>query len=141
MANLDLSKVSGRNPHLKEKLSKGKLQVSADAGDANKAFMLNTLMQFCGSELTLHLEYKFNATRKFRFDYYIEELNLGIEYEGIFSQKSRHTTYSGYTKDTEKYNLAALSGIKVLRYTSNTYKHLQQDLLTLLNSNNDTTNF
>jgi len=40
-----------------------------------------------------------------------------IEYEGISSRKSRHTTVTGFTNDCEKYNQAQLTGWKVLRYT------------------------
>jgi len=45
------------------------------------------------------------------------------------SEKSRHTSISGYTKDTEKYNLAGSCGWQVRRFTALNYK----DLLTELN--------
>lgn len=137
MSKLDLNKVSHRNPHLSKDLIKGKLVVQKSTkGDVEKQYILNTLMEFCNTELTLHLEYKF-SDRKFRFDYYIEELNLAIEYEGIFSTKSRHTTKEGYSKDTEKYNLATLKRIHILRYTANTYQNLKQDLITFITNNNE----
>lgn len=73
-------------------------------------------------------EYVFHSKRKFRFDWAIPELKLAIEYEGLFSEKSGHTTVTGYTKDCEKYNQAALLGWKVLRYTALNYKQLYRDI-------------
>ena len=137
MSSIDLSKIKDRNPHLK--LNKNKLQLTASAGDSNKQNILNVLTEFCNTELTLHLEYKF-SNRKFRFDYYIEELKLAIEYEGIYTKKSRHTTTSGYTRDTEKYNLATLNGIFILRYTASTYINLKTDLISFISSNKQLNN-
>ncbi|MBD0822623.1 hypothetical protein ICJ85_01195 [Aestuariibaculum marinum] len=77
-------------------------------------------------------ELKFSEERKFRFDWAIPDLKIAIEYEGLFSGKSRHTTKSGFSRDTEKYNLAAIEGWIVLRYTAKTYKNLNRDLKKLL---------
>lgn len=75
-------------------------------------------------------EFKFSPDRKFRFDICIEEKKIAIEYEGIMSRKSGHTTAKGYTKDAEKYNLATSLGYKVYRYTVLNYKDLLTDLKT-----------
>ncbi len=77
-------------------------------------------------------EYKFDAHRKFRFDVFMPSLKCGIEYEGIFSTKSRHTSLGGYSTDIEKYNLCQLNGLKVLRYTAMNYKNFVEDLKRLL---------
>ena len=77
-------------------------------------------------------EYKFDDVRKFRFDYAISSLMIAIEYEGIMSDKSRHTTIGGYSKDIEKYNLAVTQGWKVLRYTALNYLELYTDLEKIL---------
>jgi len=77
-------------------------------------------------------EYKFSENRKFRFDYAIPFYKIAIEYEGLMSTKSRHTTITGYSKDCEKYNLATIEGWKVLRYTALNYGNLEQDLKDLL---------
>ncbi len=77
-------------------------------------------------------ELQFHHTRKFRFDWAIPSLKIAIEYEGLFSKKSGHTTVTGYTKDCEKYNLALIDGWKVLRYTAKNYENLSQDLKNLL---------
>jgi len=77
-------------------------------------------------------ELQFHHKRLFRFDWAIPELKIAIEYEGIFSKKSGHTTVSGYTKDCQKYNLAATEGWKVLRYTAKNYNYLPTDLKKLI---------
>ena len=80
-------------------------------------------------------EFKF-SDRRFKFDYYIPGLKLGIEYEGIMVEKeevSDHTSRVGYTSNCEKYNLAQILGYKVLRYTVLNYKDLGRDLQELLN--------
>jgi len=80
-------------------------------------------------------EYEFHHTRKFRFDWAIVDLKIGIEYEGIISKKSRHTSLKGFTNDCTKYNLASLQGWIILRYTALNYNELAQDLKTLMHSN------
>lgn len=73
-------------------------------------------------------ELKFHPVRKFRFDWAIPSLKIGIEYEGVISKKSRHTTINGYTTDCVKYNLATTHGWKILRYTAKNYRDLAGDL-------------
>lgn len=77
-------------------------------------------------------ELKFHHERLFRFDWAIPKMKLAIEYEGLMSQKSGHTTVSGYTKDCDKYNLAQIEGWKVLRYTAINYNDLGNDLRKLI---------
>lgn len=73
-------------------------------------------------------EFTFHPERKWRFDFAIPSMKVGIEYEGLMSEKSRHTTIKGFTGDAEKYNAAALLGWKVLRYTALNYTNLSKDL-------------
>lgn len=77
-------------------------------------------------------ELEFHDARKFRFDWAIPNLRIGIEYEGVISRKSRHTTLKGYSEDTRKYNLATIDGWRVLRYTALTYKEISNDLRSLI---------
>lgn len=74
-------------------------------------------------------ELVFHPVRKWRFDWAIPELKIAIEYEGLMSKKSRHTTIKGYTEDTIKYNEASKLGWRVLRYTAITYQSLHEDLV------------
>lgn len=64
-------------------------------------------------------EHRF-CSRKFRFDYAWPEQKVAVEIEGgtYGRRKARHSTGSGYSADCDKYNLAALGGWLVLRYTA-----------------------
>lgn len=78
------------------------------------------------------VEFKFDEVRRFRFDWAIPSLKIAIEYEGVFSTKSRHTTVTGFSEDCVKYNLAVSHGWRVLRYTAVNYLDLQTDLEKML---------
>jgi hypothetical protein len=78
-------------------------------------------------------EYKFHPKRKWRADIAIPSLNVLIEYEGISSRKSRHTTITGFTNDCEKYNAATVMGFKVLRYTVINKSQFFTDIELLIN--------
>ena len=73
-------------------------------------------------------EYRFHEARKFRFDIALVDQKVAIEYEGIMSAKSRHTSVTGYSGDADKYNLAQSLGWKVFRYTVINYKNFLNDL-------------
>jgi hypothetical protein len=94
-----------------------------------KNWISETLLAWCNARLLpLQEEYKFHPDRKWRFDWCIEPLKLAFEYEGIYSDKSRHTNQKGYSRDTQKYNAAIALGWRVFRYTASTYKNLENDL-------------
>lgn len=82
-------------------------------------------LKLLGVDYTTELQ--FHKVRKFRFDVAIHFLKVAIEYEGLNSEKSGHTTLTGYTLDCTKYNLAQLDGWKVLRYTAMNYKDFAKD--------------
>lgn len=75
-------------------------------------------------------ETKFHSKRRFRFDisFQIKSLRIAVEYEGLMSKKSGHTTVLGYTSDCTKYNLAQIDGWCVLRYTTINYKDFVTDI-------------
>lgn len=73
-------------------------------------------------------EYLFDETRRWKSDYAIPAYKILIEYEGLFSEKSRHTTAKGFTGDTEKYNCAQSLGWIVLRFTALNYRTITQAL-------------
>lgn len=71
--------------------------------------------------LTVVEEFIFHPTRKWRFDWYIPELRLGIEFNGLamgHATNSRHQSNVGITGDCEKINQAQIQGFKVLQYTA-----------------------
>jgi hypothetical protein len=73
-------------------------------------------------------EYQFAKPRKFRADIFLPDLCCIIEYEGLNSEISGHTTFIGYTKNCQKYNIAALKGWIVLRYTAKNYGEMITDV-------------
>lgn len=77
-------------------------------------------------------EHTFLPGRKYRFDVAVPDKKIGIEYEGLVSSKSRHTTLTGYSNDCIKYNLAQKNGWIVLRYTVMNYLSFERDILELM---------
>lgn len=69
-------------------------------------------------------EHQFHETRKWRFDFAYPDELLGIEVEGIVNagEKSRHTTWAGYTEDCIKYSEAAVLGWRLIRVTQEMVK-------------------
>lgn len=63
-------------------------------------------------------EYRFHGQRRWRFDLALHHHRVAVEYEGIHSAKSRHTSVTGYAKDCQKYNEAQILGWLVLRFTA-----------------------
>lgn len=95
-----------------------------------KEWMTKNLWHWCKEKgLEMQTEQRFHEKRKWRFDWSIPSLKIAIEYNGIMSAKSRHTTVTGYTGDMEKLNAAQSLGWKVLQFTPLNYK----DLITELN--------
>lgn len=59
---------------------------------------------------------RFDPVRKWRFDFFCRSHNLAVEVEGGTFIAGRHSRGAGMREDMEKYNAAALLGIKVLRF-------------------------
>lgn len=102
-------------------------------GKSIKEYIIRELKD---SGLPFVREHKFCPNRKFRFDWAIitTHCKIGLEYEGLMSAKSRHTSIIGFTKDTEKYNLAQSLGWIVLRYTALNYKNMMKDIIEVIKS-------
>ena len=83
--------------------------------------------------ITTEREYRFHPQRKWRFDLACPTLKIAWEYEGIFADKSRHTSHKGYTADSTKYNQAQILGWRVLRYTAKNKAEIMPDLLQIIN--------
>ena len=62
-------------------------------------------------------EHKFEAKRRWRFDYAWPQQMVALEVEGGVWTGGRHTRGAGFVKDMEKYNRAAVLGWRLLRVT------------------------
>jgi very-short-patch-repair endonuclease len=67
-------------------------------------------------------EYKFCPDRKWRSDFAFPYKMILIECEGSVWANGRHNRGSGFVKDMEKYNTAALLGYRLLRFDYNAIK-------------------
>lgn len=65
----------------------------------------------------LETEYRFDADRKWRFDFAWPERFISVEVEGGTWSGGRHTRGSGFEQDCEKYNRASQLGWRVFRFT------------------------
>lgn len=81
-------------------------------------------------------EYQFDkhyGKRLFRADFCIPKYGILIEFEGLSKRNSRHQSLTGYTKDSEKYNLATVLGFNILRYTQLSLNDTNQLILDIKN--------
>jgi hypothetical protein len=83
---------------------------------ANLTMPLDRQLELCGWPKP-DAEVRFDRIRRWRFDWAYPQYRIAIEREGGVWIKGRHTRPSGYLKDVEKYNEAALRGWRILRYT------------------------
>jgi hypothetical protein len=119
------------------KETKPKKQTSKKAqkrkGSKIKGWLELNLEHWCAANrLELAKEFQFDPERKWRFDWAVKSIKVAWEYEGLFSEKSGHTTVKGFTDNTDKYNEATAQGWRVVRYTALNYKQLIIDLNKLL---------
>lgn len=88
-------------------------------------------------EISFETEYRFAKPRRFRFDFFSKQINLGVEYEGLGTKEGKskmggHQTLKGFSSNCEKYNLACKKGHRLLRYTALNYDQFENDLLELI---------
>lgn len=133
--------------------SKRSKKMRSKKSDINKLYIKSHLVERFGKEEVVEehrFAYEFVGKGKglrarleeaglqdWRFDYAIPDYKFAVEYEGIFSTKSRHTTVSGYTGDTNKYNAAAILGWVVLRYTATNLQRIERDIDLLIKTRLD----
>lgn len=104
---------------------------NAQSGIDKIKSILNRMWALEEIDFQFLIEYKFNNDRKFRFDFAYPQGKIAIEFEGIVSTKSRHTSITGFSRDCQKYNLAAIDGWIVLRYTALNIDDVHDDILKL----------
>jgi len=70
-------------------------------------------------------EYKFDAKRKWRFDFAWPSLMFAVEVEGLTHDGGRHQRIAGFEADLEKYQAAMLQGWTVYRVSPKQIGSLQ----------------
>lgn len=81
------------------------------------------------------IEHKFHPKRRWKFDVALLDQMIAVEIEGGIYSKGRHTRPTGFIKDMEKYNSAAVLGWKVLRYSTKQAEEMNdivRDLMKIL---------
>ena len=63
-------------------------------------------------------EYRFDESRKWRFDFAWPGIKVAAECEGGIWSNGRHSRAHGFISDCDKYNAALLAGWKVYRFTA-----------------------
>jgi hypothetical protein len=64
-------------------------------------------------------EHRFDPKRRWRFDFAWPDHKVALEVDGGVFANGRHTRGSGFVKDMEKLNAAAIAGWRVVRVTPN----------------------
>jgi hypothetical protein len=70
-------------------------------------------------------EFRFAPPRRWRMDFCWRAQFVGLEVDGATWVGGRHTRGSGWAKDTEKLNAAAVAGYRMLRCTPRQLHDLQ----------------
>lgn len=83
---------------------------------------IDVFTQLCAKVLGVppEKEYRFHASRLWRFDYAFPQHLIALEVEGGVHTGGRHIRPRGFLNDMEKYNAAAVAGWRVLRCTPST---------------------
>jgi hypothetical protein len=138
------SACAGRNKHLVEANGVSKKVIKARNDCKEVQWIAWQLKEWCKEDYIVIPELRFDKKRRYRFDFAVmkgvteeqarkfqygkENIVCGIEYDGLNSDKSGHTTLLGFTKDTEKINLAISLGWKVLRFTCINYQQVLREV-------------
>ena len=67
-------------------------------------------------------EYRFHATRKWRFDFAWPRSMIAVEVEGLTYEGGRHQRIEGFKNDLDKYEQAMLDGWTVYRCSADMIK-------------------
>jgi very-short-patch-repair endonuclease len=128
------SPAAKRNPHLFVEEAPKRKPVDRNKSKALRWLEMNLQLWSNEQALTMEREHRFDALRKWRFDFAWPALKIAVEYEGgVFMAKSGHNTARHYTKDTDKYNHAAVKGWRVVRVTALNYESALKRLDEMIN--------
>jgi very-short-patch-repair endonuclease len=138
LAELRASKVACLNDHVFQELKKPEKRKAVQLPGQmcqQAQWMWGQLVAWSlSTSIPVTKEHRFHPERKWRFDFAVPDKMIAIEYEGLNSEKSGHTTLSGYTKDTDKYNAAQSLGWRVIRFTVKNYRTVLTELQKQINN-------
>ena len=119
-----------RNQHLVEDKGIVKKKVVKARNDCPEVSWIHWQLKYWCIEkgVRFEKEFKFAKGRRYRADFALPDQMIIIEYQGLNSAKSGHSTLVGYTGDTERMKLANDLGYRVLYYTVLNYRNVLQDL-------------
>jgi very-short-patch-repair endonuclease len=100
----------------------GMVECAEHACEKERARRINpahTLFEAHLAELGLYyvVEARFHFSRKWRFDFLLDE-RVAVEIEGAIWSRGRHTRGKGFQADLDKYNAATMAGYRVLRFST-----------------------
>jgi very-short-patch-repair endonuclease len=123
------SPCGSRNQHLVEANGVVKKIVKA-RNDCKEVQWIHWQLKYWCIEkgIRLEKEFKFAKGRRYRADFALPDQMIIVEYQGLNSAKSGHSTLMGYTRDTERMKMANDLGYRVLYYTVLNYQNVLQDL-------------
>lgn len=107
----------------------GNLMTQSDLERTFEHYWYMLATRTLAASLHPHAEYRFDKTRRWRFDFAWPEHHVAVELEGAVYAGGRHTRGKGYEGDLEKYNAATLQGWRVLRYTTGMLKNDPQRVI------------
>ena len=100
------------------KIPKASRRKDTAKGSAGRKILSHDLFRMHLGELGLDFitEHPVTPERKWRYDFYLPDRAIAIEIEGGVYTRGRHVRPAGFIGDCEKYNTAAMLGVKVLRF-------------------------
>ena len=123
------SKVWELNQHLEDKPVKKSKIVKARNDCPEVEWIHWNLKYWCIEKgIRFEKEFKFAKGRRYRADFALPEYFILLEYQGLNSAKSGHSTLKGYTSDTERMKVANDLGYRMIYYTVLNYMNVIQDL-------------
>jgi very-short-patch-repair endonuclease len=127
------SPCGSRNQHLAE--DKPKKKILKARNDCKEVQWIAWQLKYWCIEkgIRFEKEFKFAKGRRYRADFALPDQMIVIEYQGLNSAKSGHSTLVGYTEDTERMKVANDLGYRVLYYTVLNYRNVLQDLEKIMN--------
>src|SRR5260363_43786 len=117
----------GRDPFVAVKFLSQKRRLDIPDRSGKRQSMSVLEAQFALRVRVAHLpepqrEYRFDAMRRWKFDFAWPNWKIAVECEGGIWTQGRHTRALGFEADCSKYNAATVQGWRVLRFTAGMVK-------------------